>query len=106
MSLSSRIWIVTTALFTLGNAVGGGYALAEGELVHAGTHFVLMLVGTYAVWRLATRRAPVVAPLHPADDRLEQLQQSLDVVAVEIERLGEAQRFNARQQAERVEQRS
>lgn len=109
MTQRIRPWLATALVFTLVNAVGGGYALAGGEMFHANTHFVLMLAGTYAAWRLATRALRVAVPASPptplAADRLEQLQQSVDVVAIELERLGEAQRFNARQEAERVEQR-
>jgi hypothetical protein len=43
-------------------------------------------------------------PLPPSADvsqRLEQLQQSVDAIAIEVERLAEAQRFTARLEAER-----
>jgi hypothetical protein len=39
------------------------------------------------------------------DDRLRQMQQSLDAVAVEIERISEAQRFTTRLLAERAPER-
>lgn len=39
------------------------------------------------------------------DDRLQQMQQSLDAVAVEIERISEAQRFTTRLLAERAPER-
>ena len=104
MTQRIRLWLVATVLFTLVNAVGGGFALAGSEMLHAGSHLVLMALGTYAVWRLASRNARVSAQSVPlADDRLEQLQQSVDVVAIEIERLGEAQRYNAKKEAERVD---
>jgi hypothetical protein len=44
------------------------------------------------------------AHLPPSTDvnvRLEQLQQSVDAIAVEVERIAEAQRFTARLEAER-----
>lgn len=107
MTKRIKLWLGAAGLFTLINAVGGGFALAGGEMLHAGTHFVLMVLGTYAVWRLATRDDRILSPAIPlADERLEQLQQSVDVVAIELERLGEAQRYNAKQQAERVDARS
>ena len=37
------------------------------------------------------------------DDRLEHLQQSVDAIAVEVERIAEAQRFSAKLLAERPE---
>ena len=106
MTQRRKPWLVAAVLFTLVNAVAGGFALAEGGALHYGAHFALMLVGTYAVWRLALRSESGSAPSLPVtDDRLEQLQQSVDVVAIEIERLGEAQRFNAKQHSERVDAR-
>lgn len=96
-------WLVTAVLFTLVNAVAAGFAAAESEAMHAGAHVVAMFLGTYAVWRLATRLVRQDGPaLVPTDQRLEQLQQSVDVVAIEVERLGEAQRFNAKLDAERA----
>jgi hypothetical protein len=99
----SKGWLVTAALFTLANTFFAGYAAALGEVMHAGAHVAGMLLGAYAVWRTSARLITNVAPA-PAknDERLEQLQQSVDVVAIEIERLGEAQRFNAKLEAERA----
>lgn len=101
-----RSWLVAAVVFTLGNAAGAGFAAAEGEGPHAGLHVALMLLGTYLVWRLALRVPRTGAQTASlADGRLEQLQQSVDVVAIEVERIGEAQRFSAKQQAERAEPR-
>ena len=47
-----------------------------------------------------TRRLP---PPAQHDDRLEHLQQSVDAIAVEVERIAEAQRFSAKLLAERPE---
>lgn len=47
-----------------------------------------------------TRRLP---PQAPQDDRLEHLQQSVDAIAVEVERIAEAQRFSAKLLAGRPE---
>jgi hypothetical protein len=57
------------------------------------------------VWRLAPRsgRKDDAPSLEPTEERLERLQQSMDAVAVEVERIGEAQRYNAKVQAERGE---
>lgn len=38
-----------------------------------------------------------------SDSRLEQLQQSVDAIAVEVERIAEAQRFSTKLLAERVD---
>lgn len=49
----------------------------------------------------AQRREALSAPQN--DQRLEQLQQSVDAIAVEVERIAEAQRFSAKLLAERPE---
>lgn len=84
-------------LFTLGNAASAGYAIAHAEGVHAGVHVVLMVVGAWLTW-LAARRA--IRDEFAADaigaPQVAQLQQSVDAIAVEVERLGEAQRYGER----------
>ena len=99
-----RPWLVAAALFTLVNLVGAAYAAAQGEPLHAAAHAGLMFLGAYFVWRLARRTAQQGRPSVPLGDaRLELLQQSVDAVALEVERIGEAQRFNAKLQSERTE---
>ena len=49
---------------------------------------------------MRTRRLP---PPVQRDHQLEQLQQSVDAIAVEVERIAEAQRFSAKLLAERTE---
>ena len=106
MTRRSRIWRVVAALFSLLNLGGAGFAAVGGEWLHAGAHVALSLLGAYVVWRLAPRTEWQDLPSEqPADDRLEHLQQSVDAVALEVERIGEAQRFSAKLQAERAEPR-
>lgn len=102
----SVLWRVGAALFTVINLVGAGYAMALPEVPHAIVHVVLSLLGAYALWRLApiAEWRGVPAEL-PGDDRLDHLQQSVDAVAIEVERIGEAQRFSTKLQAERAEPR-
>ena len=96
------IWRVVAVVFTTVNLVGIGMAVAAGEVMHSGVHVVLSLVGAAAVWRLGGRAAHVnAANASLADERLEQLQQSIDAIALEVERIGEAQRFHAKLQSER-----
>jgi hypothetical protein len=56
------------------------------------------------IWRLisATRR-PDSAPAQLPEGRLDYLQQSVDAIALEVERIGEAQRFNEKLRAEKGE---
>jgi hypothetical protein len=56
-------------------------------------------VATYrSVKRTDNRHLP---PSADVSQRLDQLQQSVDAIAIEVERLAEAQRFTARLEAER-----
>jgi hypothetical protein len=72
--------------------------------MHSGIHVALSLLGAWAIWRLSDRSARVDPTNDPlAERRLEALQQSVDAVALEVERIGEAQRFNVKLQAEQNE---
>jgi hypothetical protein len=101
MTSRTKIWRALAALFTLINLVGIGWAVAESEGPHAAIHVALSLLGMYGMWRLSPRAARQEAPTGElAELRLEQLQQSVDAIALEVERIGEAQRFHAKLQAE------
>lgn len=76
-----------------------------GEPAHAVAHAALLLVG-YVGWLVGPWRRPQdQSYAQPAaqlpDERIEYLQQSVDAVALEVERLGESQRFNEKLQAVR-----
>lgn len=104
MTRRNTIWRGVAAAFTAVNLVGLGMAVAAGEQMHSGVHVALSLLGALVVWWLAPgrpRAASATAEL--SDARLEQLQQSIDAVALEVERIGEAQRFHAKLQAEQSE---
>jgi hypothetical protein len=62
----------------------------------------LVTIGLVA-WKVATKKKPAVQAANFNDGRLEQLQQSIDAIAVEVERIAEAQRFSAKLLAERGE---
>jgi hypothetical protein len=98
------LWQVLAAVFTIVNLVGLGMAMAAGEQMHSGIHVALSVLGACAMWWLSGRRASVPSTqTEMGNTRLEELQQSVDAIAVEVERIGEAQRFNAKLQAERNE---
>lgn len=106
MTRRSTIWRVVAALFTAVNLGGAAYAAYQGEVLHTGAHVALLVLGAYVLWRLSPRRdTPELASELPIGDRMEQLQQSVDAVAIEVERIGEAQRFSAKLQAERADAR-
>jgi hypothetical protein len=99
----STTWRVVGAVFVVLNVAGAGYALAMGEPMHALTHAAIV-VGGYIIWRAAawrSRARPEPARAQLSDDRLNYLQQSVDAVALEVERIGEAQRYADKLRAER-----
>jgi len=102
--MGRRIGQVVAAVFTIVDLVGLGMAMAVREQMHSGIHVALSLLGAYAMWRLSGRRVTAEGTYEPmGNTRLEELQQSVDAIALEVERIGEAQRFNAKLQAERSE---
>jgi hypothetical protein len=102
----SIVWLVGAVLFLVVNVGGAVVAAAEGELLHAGIHAALLLPGAYLVWRLTSRRyglrtsrregSEIPALSGDLIDRLTRLEQSIDAVAIEVERVGEGQRFMTR----------
>src|ERR1700694_5799078 len=99
----SRLWQAVVAAFILINLGGAGFAIAMGEPAHAVGHAALLLVG-YVGWLVAPwRRRQDLPPAQLPDERIEYLQQSVDAVALEVERLGESQRFNEKLRAVRDE---
>jgi hypothetical protein len=111
MQRRSRTWIAVGVLFTLGNIAGAVYAGMMGEMRHAGLHVVLTVVGAYVTSLIAARRRESTASQELAaagvprelSSRLGSLEHSLDAMAVEVERIGEGQRFMTRLFAERGE---
>lgn len=104
MTRRSRIWLAVAALFTGVNLAGGIYAAVMGEVLHTATHCVLLVLGGYWMWWIASRARPRKASRTEAvGTRLEYLQQSVDAMALEVERIGEAQRFSDRLRAQRSE---
>ena len=61
----------------------------------------LALIGVAAAYAIRPLKRKPLMP--PSDDRLEHLQQSVDAIAIEVERIAEAQRFSAKLLAERPE---
>ena len=100
MTRRPKLWLAVAVLFSLVNFAGGVIAAARGELLHAGTHAGLLLLGAYLVWRLAPRRYARPALPRELTDRLTHLEQAVDAVAIEVERIGEGQRFMTRLFAE------
>ena len=105
----AKLWLVVASLFALLNLGAAGVAAVGGAVLHTAAHVGLSLLGAYFVWRLAprVRGQEMLAEEEMLDDqeavpRLERLQQSLDAIGLEVERIGEAQRFTAKIVAERA----
>ena len=106
MSLRSKLGWTAAAVYMVINLAGAGYAIALQEGPHAAVHVALVVVGigAYLVWRRGRDMRAQSSPGVPvADARLDYLQQSIDAVALEVERVGEAQRFSEKLRAEKGE---
>lgn len=110
MTRSPRFWRTAAIVFILINAGGAVLAYAMHEQMHAETH--LALLGAGYVWYLflragqrkqAVQENQELPPAGATDPRLEYLQQSVDAIALEVERMGEAQRFQEKLKAERTQ---
>jgi hypothetical protein len=114
MTRRAKLWRAGALLFGIINIGGIGLALAMGEMMHAMSHVFLLFVGVgaYLLWKTVTSWAsgqpgeqePQVLPSSVRnstpqlmDQRLENLQRSYDALALEVERIGEAQRFRDRE---------
>jgi hypothetical protein len=109
MNRRSKIWRWAAGLYAFINVAGLFYAWRMDEEMHAMLHLFLLLLGVagYVGWRLARRGMPKELPsaqeTELAEQRLEYLQQSVDAMALELERVGEAQRFADKLRIERGE---
>lgn len=81
------------------NIAGGIFALMNGEPMHAAVHATLTIVGigAYLIWRVSrTDSREIPARIDPTSELVDRLQQSVDKIALDVERVGEAQRFQAK----------
>lgn len=63
----------------------------------------LAAIGVVTVRILMRSKGPSKQVSRAEDDRLEHLQQSVDAIAIEVERIAEAQRFSAKLLSERAD---
>ncbi|SRR6266542_392120 len=105
MPRRGRFWLTVAKISTVANFVFAAIALIRGEPFHATAHAALLLLSGVWVWLLnppSSRQA--TRHLAATDRSLDHLQQSLNAIALDVERIGEAQRFiNTRVQGDRVE---
>ncbi len=106
MTRRSKLWRWAAGLYVFINGAGLTFAAAQGEQMHAMAHLVALLLGAagYVGWVLARRGLPQNQPHDQVDEeRIQYLQQSVDAMALELERVGEAQRFADKLRVERGE---
>jgi len=104
MKRRSITWPILALIFTLGNIAGAVYAAAMGEMRHASLHVMLTFAGAWLTWQLFARRRgqresdTLGSATSPGElgSRLSNLERSLEAIAVEVERVGEGQRFMTR----------
>ena len=108
MSQRSRLWGFGAALFILINVGGAAFAVAMGELMHAATHVAVLFagVGIYSIWRQRQADQQQLPEMREAAASIDHLQQTVDAIALEVERIGEAQRFEKKLLQERMEKSS
>lgn len=81
--------------------------LAFAQVMAIAVPSVLILVVTFFVVSRISRRStlpPSPRPSRIDDDRFERLEQAVDSIAIEVERISESQRFSAKLLAERVKE--
>lgn len=95
MWFKHRAWIPIAWLLSLGNVASIWFAAMPAEPWHATVHGALaVLFGVGAERLMARRRAPRGGGGVPAgDERMQHLENAVDAIAVELERIGEGQRF-------------
>lgn len=106
MTRRSKVWLAAAVVFVAVNLGGVVYAAVRGELLHCAVHVALLVPGVWLVARLYRRGQDEADAMDLAaddfPDRLKDLEQSVDAVALEIERIGEGQRFMTRVLSDRA----
>ena len=102
MWFKHRAWIPVAWLLSLGNVVAVWFAALPAEATHATIHALLAVLFGVGAQRLMARRQ-LASRGQPAigDERERQLEQAIDAIALELERVGEGQRFVTKLLAER-----
>jgi hypothetical protein len=98
-----RAWIPVAWLLSVVNLGAVWFAAEPAEPWHASVHALLAVLFALGAQRLEARRHASLRDADPAlaGDRMERLEQAIDTMAVELERIGEGQRFVTKLLAER-----
>ena len=96
MFFRSRLGLGLVVVYTLVNVGGLIYAIVMGEAAHGALHAALLLPVAWMVLRRGSNREAPLSALASANaefpNRLTNLEQSIDAVAIEVERIVEGQR--------------
>ena len=100
---ASKLWKAAAVICTLINVGGALYAAVRGEWMHAAVHDGILGAGLFA-WQVVRFRDNVepAAQTQTGDTRLDSLQESIDSIALNVERIGEDQRFQEKLLKERA----
>lgn len=103
MWFKHRAWIPIAWLLSLGNLVAVWFAAQPAEPWHASAHALAALLFGVGAQRLMARQRALSRGAAPVigDDRMTRLEQAIDSIAVEMERVGEGQRFVTKLMGER-----
>ena len=96
-----RAWIPVAWLLSTVNVGAVWFAARPGEPWHATVHALLAVLLGVGAQRLMARQSSLRAQAGVEDDREQRLEQAIDAIAVELERVGEGQRFVTKMLAER-----
>ena len=104
MWFKHRAWIPAAWLLSIGNIVAVWFAAMPAETWHATTHAILAVLLGAGAERLAARQKALsrgddysAAALRGADsETLQRVERAVDAIAIELERVGEGQRFLTR----------
>jgi len=102
MWFKHRAWIPTAWVLALINLGSVWFAARPGETWHATGHALFAVLFALGAQRLTARRRALLHP-EPAlgGDRIKGLEYAIDAIAVELERVGEGQRFVTKMLADR-----
>src|SRR6476469_1142322 len=92
------VWRAAAAAFIAINLGGFIFAVYMGEPMHATVHAALTVLGAvfFGVIRIRSRPESPAALQEATGERLKHLEQSVDKLAIGVERVGEAQRYQTK----------
>jgi hypothetical protein len=103
MWFKHRAWIPISWLLSLANVGAVWFAALPAETWHATAHALAAVLFAVGAERLMARRrvSSGDGELTIGDERMNRLEEAIEAIAVEVERVGEGQRFVTKLLAER-----